>query len=170
MNRRTFAILMVLACAAVAAFTTEAVAQRATSPNGFVSPQCTWKADWNAADRGWRLQFSQSGGRDAWKWWTIISNAERSSAPRVDSIGVIHNARNGGEGDSGHVFWVKSRTRTTAGYDLTISHSNWPSGTIRESARAQWRKSDGKVRIMRDDGVWGGWKTCRGFLRQATGG
>ncbi len=128
--------LIVVASSALVAF------QGATSPNGFVKPQCTWGADWNAEWSGWRLKFSANSGRDAWKWWTMVTNAGgKGATPQANSVLVFKKSSEGGPSSVGHVGWVKS----VSGASLVLSHSNFPvnSGLRDETFDI---RSDGRVR------------------------
>ncbi|HEY3325055.1 MAG TPA: CHAP domain-containing protein [Planctomycetota bacterium] len=109
----------------VMAFKASAAARAitATSPNGFVAPQCTWWSDSRENELGWRLMFSQNFGRDAWTWPSLLTNAKVVSSPQAH--GLVIFAPWGGN-SKGHVGVVES----VSGFSFTMSHSNFANGSI----------------------------------------
>src|SRR5437868_6667921 len=89
----------------------------AASPNGFQPPQCTWYCDVTAFSTGWKLQFTQSTGRDAGLWYYIVKNGYCADGPRAGTIMVL---------GSNHVAWVES----AGSGKWTVTHSNFPYGRL----------------------------------------
>jgi len=139
-----------------------AAADPATSPNGFARPQCTWHCDLAADRAGWRLKFSQSSGRDAYRWPDLLVNKEMILNPSAGTIMVIDNKRSSSDSGgvtNGHVLWVTS----VSGNTWSGTHSNWPLGSGPQTFTATWGGS-GTVRINGGSTNY----RCLGFLRPAS--
>ena len=82
----------------------------AVSPNGFQTgsepTRCTYMADELTDWFGWRLHFTVSTDRDAYRWPDIVSNARTVSKPVPGSILVLDEWAGGSEW--GHVAFVLS--------------------------------------------------------------
>ena len=97
-------------------------AESTVSPNGFKSPECTYGVDMLTAADGWNLQFSQSSGRDARKWNTVISNGSVTTDPQAGDVMVL----GAWDGNSfGHVAWLWGRW----GEYVLVIHTNMRIGT-----------------------------------------
>jgi surface antigen len=96
----------------------------AWSPNNFPKGQCTWYVDGKVKESsGWILKFSQSSGRDAYKWWDMVTNANKGQSGYKGDIMVF----NKWSGNSyGHVAFVES---STPGSKWNITHANWKTGS-----------------------------------------
>jgi len=93
------------------------------SPNGFSAGQCTWYCDGRANESGWRLKFSQTSGRDARRWYDLVTNGYCAAGARAGSIMVL----DGWSGNpAGHVAYVES---VQSNGRWTVTHANWPGGT-----------------------------------------
>jgi surface antigen len=91
------------------------------SPNGFSVGYCTWYVDWRAYQQlNWKLKFSVSSGRDAWRWWDIVTNAGRGQEGHVNDI-MVFGAWTGNP--YGHVAWVENMI--TKGSKWQVEHANW---------------------------------------------
>jgi hypothetical protein len=100
--------MLMLALLTAAVINTKAQAADATtSPNGFVSPQCTYGADMLTASYGWNLKFSRSWGRDAYVWPSLIMNGKVTTNPQANDLMVL-DAWSGSS--VGHVGWVWGRS------------------------------------------------------------
>lgn len=107
----------------VVAVTTTAYAAWPGSPNGFSVGQCTWFVDGRCAESGWTLKFSQNWGRDARRWYDLVTNGRRAQYPQYGAIMVV----DGWDGNSaGHVAYVEALTN---GGRWRVSHANWSGGT-----------------------------------------
>jgi hypothetical protein len=95
------------------------------SPNGFPIGQCTWYADGRVKDNGWLLSFSQNYGRDAYKWWYLVSNAYKGQEGHPGDIMVFAKSSSL---PYGHVAYVESTQIT--GKKWTVLHANWSRGTV----------------------------------------
>lgn len=94
------------------------------SPNGFSKGQCTWWTDGRANENGWRLKFAQSYGRDASKWWSLVTNAGQSQYGLKGNIMVLAPW----QGNSyGHVGVVESSVKADSSWK--VSHANWNAGS-----------------------------------------
>jgi hypothetical protein len=115
---------MVLGAAVLfAAMVTTAYAAWTGSPNGFAVGQCTWFADGRCAESGWRLNFSQNSGRDARRWYDLVTNGQRVANPRNGAIMVLDSWSGN---SAGHVAYVEAITN---GGRWRVSHANWSGGT-----------------------------------------
>lgn len=139
-----------------------ALAACSWSPNGFPPGQCTWAADGYANQSGWLLKFSQSYGRDAWKWWDLVTNANQGQLGYPGDILVLNKSKTL---PYGHLFYIEKTL--DVGKKWVGLHANWAVGdyvtticgyTIRRVTIE--KKSNGEVTV-------GGGKTTypiRGFL------
>ncbi len=99
---------LVLALLTMAAVINKTQAAEATvSPNGFISPQCTFAADLLTFSYGWNLKFSRSYGRDAYLWPSLITNGTTTTNPQANDLMVL-DAWSGSS--VGHVGWVYGRS------------------------------------------------------------
>ncbi len=96
-----------------------AVRGEAWSPNGLPAGQCTWYVDGKVYKDGWRLKFSQNYGRHAYKWWDLVTNANKGQLGLHGDIMVL-NKWDGNQ--YGHVAYVES---STPGQKWDVSHANW---------------------------------------------
>lgn len=111
--------MLVMALLMAAVINTTHAADATVSPNGFISPQCTYGADMLTDAYGWNLKFSRSYGRDA-KWWPeMITNGTRTTNPQGGDIMVLDSS------ELGHVAWVWYRS----GEWVLIVHTNMRVGT-----------------------------------------
>lgn len=113
---------LMLALFTMAAVIKTQAADATVSPNGFVSPQCTYGADMLTSSYGWNLKFSRSYGRDADLWPSLIINGAITSNPQAGDLMVL-DAWSGSS--VGHVAWVWYRS---GGWVLVI-HTNMKIGT-----------------------------------------
>lgn len=95
------------------------------SPNGFSKGQCTWWVDGRANEKGWRLNFSQNYGRNAYKWWDMVTNAGKNQVGSKGSIMVMDRWVGN---DYGHVLYVEDML--TSGSKWKVSHANFGAGSI----------------------------------------
>ena len=95
------------------------------SPNNFPVGQCTWYTDGRVYQNGWRLQFTQSYGRDAYKWWDMVTNANKGQLGYPGDIMVFSKSSNL---PYGHVAYVESTI--VAGKKWNVLHVNWARGTV----------------------------------------
>ena len=95
------------------------------SPNGFPRGQCTWWADGRANERGWRLRFSSTSGRNAYKWWDMVTNANKGQLGLSGDIMVLDRWTGNAYGHVGIV-----ETSVTRGSSWKVSHANWNAGSV----------------------------------------
>jgi surface antigen len=96
----------------------------AWSPNGFPKGQCTWYVDGRTKEySGWILKFSQNYGRDAYKWWDMVTNAKKGQLGYRGDV-MVFNKWTGNP--YGHVAFVES---STPGSTWNVSHANWTTGS-----------------------------------------
>ena len=111
----------------------EAVAAdpNAKSPNGFLSPQCTFGVDWICRWNGWDLKFSRSWGRDADVWPSVLTNGYNKFRPGPRDIMVLRASKKHGL-PVGHVAVVASSKVDTKYTDgrmiLVVYHTNFSAG------------------------------------------
>ena len=92
--------------------------------------QCTWHCYGRAKEvMGVTINFSQSGGNNAGMWWSRVTNCDKSSTPRANSIAVWQ------DGGYGHVAYVEK----VVGSNVYISEANY-AGLLN-----QLDPADGKV-------------------------
>lgn len=84
--------------------------------NPFSYPQCTWCAYQMAEQNGKSLTFNITSGRNGNQWYNHVTNCQRSSVPRANSIACYD------DGGYGHVAYVKS---VNPNGSLNIHESNW---------------------------------------------
>jgi hypothetical protein len=114
--------MLVLALLTIAAINTAKATDATVSPNGFKSPECTFGADTLTSWFGWNLKFSQSYGRDAKLWPSLLTNGARTTNPQEGCLMVL----DGWDlNPSGHVAWVWGRQ----GYWTCVLHTNMKVGT-----------------------------------------
>ena len=94
----------------------------AWSPNGFPKGQCTWYVDGRVYKDGWKLKFTQSYGRNAYKWWDMVTNANKGQLGLHGDILVLNKW---GSNPYGHVAYVES---STSGKKWNVTQANWKSG------------------------------------------
>lgn len=100
----------------------------AWSPNGFPRGQCTWYADGRWKERhGFKLKFSISSGRDAWKWYDIVTNVGKGTAYYThDYAGEIMVLNRWSGNNYGHNSFVESSVAdSTGGRKWNVTHVNW---------------------------------------------
>ena len=115
--------MLVLALLTMAAVINKTQAADATvSPNGFVSPQCTYGADMLTSWSGWNLKFSRSYARDAFAWPALVTNGTTTANPQAGDLMVL-DAWSGSS--VGHVAWVWGRS----GGWICVIHTNMKVGT-----------------------------------------
>jgi len=104
----------------------------AWSPNGFPRGGDSWYVDGRVYQDGWKLRFSQNPGNESYKWWDLITNANKRELGKHGDIMVL-NRWNDGTGKYGHVAYVESSTNLT--FDnpsWTVTHTNWPGTKVGE--------------------------------------
>lgn len=117
-----FKVLMV-AVAIVTAMVTTAYAAWPGSPNGFSKGECTWYADGRCAESGWTLRFSQNYGRDARRWYDLVTNGSCAAGPRAGAIMVLDGWSTN---PAGHVSYVEAVLN--GGTRWRVTHANWNVG------------------------------------------
>jgi surface antigen len=110
-----------LAFMLMAAMATTAYAAWSGSPNGFSVGQCTWYADGRCAESGWTLKFSQTTGRDARRWYDLVTNGRCAVGPQAGTIMVLDAW---GSNSAGHVAYVESVLN--GGKSWRVTHANFP--------------------------------------------
>jgi hypothetical protein len=100
----------------------------AWSPNGFPGGQCTWYADGRWKEYyGVKLNFSITSGRDAWKWWDIVTNTGKGNANFTGNYAGEIMVLNKWTGNPyGHVAFVESsKANASGGTQWYVTHANW---------------------------------------------
>jgi len=127
---------------------------------GFSAGECTWYAFLRAQESGWRIRFDKPYGRHARAWWEKVTNADRGSKPKKDSIMVL-DAWKGNQ--YGHVSYVEE---VVSDDEWIVTHANWRIGKVvrmigmKEIFRAKCNRVDGGMHIEGVDAIF----RLRGFL------
>jgi hypothetical protein len=90
--------------------------------NPFEPGQCTWYVYNRVKKDGWFLRFSEENGRNANKWWNMITNSEKRQVGNPGDI-MIFDEWSGS--DVGHVLYVTSSGLWNGKRAWTVRHANW---------------------------------------------
>jgi hypothetical protein len=123
------------------------------SPNGFPVGQCTWYVDGRVKQyfSGWKLNFSSSSGRDAYKWWTMVTNMHQGNARFTGSYKGEVMVLNQWTGNPyGHVAFVESSSAdSNGGKYWTVTHANFKTGSP-----VKYMNVEGSVRYTSASGYY----------------
>jgi surface antigen len=98
-------------------------AYQGSGGNPFAKNQCTWYA-WGRAKEifGKSISFSKDSCRHGGNWYDFVTNAQKGSSPRANSIAVWKNGTVGcANGPYGHVAYVER----VQGDQITFTEANW---------------------------------------------
>lgn len=106
-NRMKKLKMLVMALLLAAVIDKTQAADATTSPNGFLSPQCTYGADMLTSSYGWNLKFSRTWGRDAYNWPSLLLNGTATSNPQAGDLMILDSWSGSAVG---HVGWCWYRS------------------------------------------------------------